>query len=916
MAFNDPLSPFQWYLNATGAIASVTGQKDLGNLEAVWADYIGRNVKIGIYDSGVDVTHPDLAGNYLASLNPTFNGTAVNPNPTTGAGGRLDAHGTAVAGIIAGIANNNTGIAGIAYGAKFGVGLTIGSSGGVDVSGALIEQMRLQTNFDIVNHSWGYTAPFSSNQDAQGPQDVEFIKALSDSAANGRAGLGTIMVVSAGNGRQDDVNAQGNGLRGPNSANDQSFENSRFVITVAAADRDGRISDYSDPGASLLITGFGGPGDGGVGNLNVFATDITGAEGYNSGTQQIANQTIDAAYSGFNGTSAAAPTVSGVIALMLEANPTLGWRDVKEILALSASHTGSAIGSAPTGPELYSWKLNKADNWNGGGLHFSEDYGFGLINARNAVRLAENWNGTQRSNNEVTATATASNLGLTLQDGTSFSNVNLNVTNNIRVETAEVKLTFNAERVRDLRLDLVSPSNTVTTLIRDLGDSVVNNTNQAIPYNGAFTFSATSFMEEKSQGMWTLRLYDTVLDRTISVSAAGLTLYGEAVSANDTYFYNDEFALLRGLADGAARATLNDTNGGIDTINAAQLSAAATLNLAAGTTSTLGGSTFQIAVNAVIENAIGGDGADTITGNSAANILRGNRGNDILNGGDGSDTAVYKGLRANYTVTRNNDGSYTVTDNTANRDGTDTLVSIERLQFSDQVFALSTDLPFPALFAANLSQGKAIAAAYQTLLGGTPGIAGFEFLIKGNLSTNFGAGAGPVFNDENIFINVANSLVQGNPIASAQFNSLASGATLAEQVASLYAKIIPLAKQTADGLAYLTRPDGLKFYQDVAKERGITAENGPAVVAMASLLKVAVDGKNGIGNPISDLIASIADGSSELPATSQSVLPIETIDGTKFDADDAPDVMPGFSGPTPAPVPLIGVIQEDIFVAA
>ncbi len=321
MAFNDPLSPFQWYLNATGAIAGATGQRDLGSLEAVWTDYIGRNIKIGIYDSGVDISHPDLAGNYLASLNPTFNGAALNPNPTTGAGGRLDAHGTAVAGIIAGIANNNTGIAGIAYGAKFGVGLTIGSTGGVDVSGALIEQMRLQTNFDVVNHSWGYTAPFSSNQDAAGPQDLEFIRALSDTAANGRGGLGTIMVVSGGNGRQGDVNDQGNGLRGPNSTNDQSFENSRFVITVAAADRDGRVSDYSDPGASLLITGFGGPGEGGAGNLNVFATDITGTNGYNSGNQQIANQTIDAAYSGFNGTSAAAPTVTGVIALMLEANP-------------------------------------------------------------------------------------------------------------------------------------------------------------------------------------------------------------------------------------------------------------------------------------------------------------------------------------------------------------------------------------------------------------------------------------------------------------------------------------------------------------------------------------------------------------------------------------------------------------------
>ncbi len=311
-------------------------------------------------------------------------------------------------------------------------------------------------------------------------------------------------------------------------------------------------------------------------------------------------------------------------------------------------------------------------------------------------------------------------------------------------------------------------------------------------------------------------------------------------------------------------------------------------------------------LRSLIENANGGSGNDTITGNQIANVLRGNGGNDVLDGGDGSDTAVFAGNRADYTITRNTNGSYTITDNTAGRDGTDTLTNIEQARFSDQVFALNTDLPFPALFAANLSQGKAIAAAYQTLLGGTPAIAGFDFLIKANLSTNFGAGAGPVFNDENIFINVANSLVQGNATAAAKFNTLASGATLADKVASLYKAIIPTAKQTAEGVAFLTRPDGLKFYQDVAKERGITAENGPAVVAMASLLKVAVDGKNGIGNPISDLIASIADGSSELPATSQVVLPIETVDGTKFDADDAPDVMPGFGAHT-CPVPLVGL---------
>jgi len=530
------------------------------------------------------------------------------------------------------------------------------------------------------------------------------------------------MVVSAGNGRQGDVNAQGNGLRGPNSSNDQSFENSRFVITVAAADRDGRVSDYSDPGASLLITGFGGPGEGGVGNLNVFATDITGTNGYNNGSQQIANQTIDAAYSGFNGTSAAAPTVSGVIALILEANPRLGWRDVKEILALSASHTGSAIGAAPQGPELYSWKINKADNWNGGGLHFSEDYGFGLVNARAAVRLAENWTGTQRSNNEVSATASVNNLGIVVPDGsTTGSSISLNVTNNIRIEAADVKLTFEASRVSDLRIDLVSPQGTVSTLIRDLGGSVVNNADQPVTYNGTFTFSATSFMEELSQGNWTVRIYDTALQQVISVSAVTLNLYGEAPTPNDVYFYNDAFGLVRGLAGAEARATLNDTNGGIDTINAAQLSQAATIDLNAGGTSTLAGSTFQIAANAVIENAIGGDGGDTLSGNAARNVLKGNRGNDALDGGAELDTALYQGARANYTLSNLNvvTKSALVTDAITARDGVDTLISIERIRFSDQIIALDID--------GNAGQGYRM---YQAAFARTPDLPGLSYWVN------------------------------------------------------------------------------------------------------------------------------------------------------------------------------------------
>ena len=91
----------------------------------------------------------------------------------------------------------------------------------------------------------------------------------------------------------------------------------------------------------------------------------------------------------FGGTSAASPTVAGVVALMLQANPNLGWRDVQEILSYSSRHVGSAVGAARIGYEDNAWTFNGADNWNGGGLHFSNDYGFGLVNTLAAVRLAE-----------------------------------------------------------------------------------------------------------------------------------------------------------------------------------------------------------------------------------------------------------------------------------------------------------------------------------------------------------------------------------------------------------------------------------------------------------------------------------------------------------------------------------------------
>lgn len=190
------------------------------------------------------------------------------------------------------------------------------------------------------------------------------------------------------------------------------------------------------------------------------------------------------------------------------------------------------------------------------------------------------------------------------------------------------------------------------------------------------------------------------------------------------------------------------------------------------------------------------------------------------------------------------------------------------------------------LFTSNPTTAKGLAAAYDTLLGGVPNEAGFVSLIKAALTTNYGAGPGPVFNAENIFINLVNNLVQGNSEASAAFRAIAQGTTLAQKIAAIYSEIIPPSYQSAEGLDWLTRADGIAFYQKVAAERGVAGTEGAAIVAMASLTKIAVDQNIGIGNSVNDLIRAVLNGTDALPASGNSLTPVENADGNYFDGDD------------------------------
>ncbi|HYC73610.1 M10 family metallopeptidase C-terminal domain-containing protein [Brevundimonas sp.] len=124
--------------------------------------------------------------------------------------------------------------------------------------------------------------------------------------------------------------------------------------------------------------------------------------------------------------------------------------------------------------------------------------------------------------------------------------------------------------------------------------------------------------------------------------------------------------------------------GGVDTFDFSGYSVAQTIDLRQGAFSSVGGllGNVAIAIGVVIENVVGGQGADTIRGNSAGNVITSNGGNDEIDGGLGSDTVVFAGARANYTVVWNGQvGTISGLGQTV------TVSNVEFLQFSDQTIA-------------------------------------------------------------------------------------------------------------------------------------------------------------------------------------------------------------------------------------
>lgn len=498
----DPLAPQAWHLDNTGQNSYSEGYAIAGEDHKIKAvhelKYTGKGIRIAVSDTGVQVNHPDLEQNQLKNehrdyrLDFPFLG---NPEPIVSK--KNAPHGTAVTGLISAIQGNNVGAYGVAPDSLFAGFNFLDSSFEFSI---YLHQMT--GNFDIFNYSYGdngsvITSPYSDLV-------LEALKQGSDK--------GSIYVKAAGNSYIEFVEGYIFG-----NANFEADQTIPYFIVVGAVNARGVRSSYSTPGANLWISGAGG--EFGVEDPAMITTDLTGcsygfanketgASAFDKGFEEI-NPHCDFTNS-MNGTSSAAPVISGIIALLKEANPKLTWRDIKHILAKTADRVDYSVNNTLEHPlaaqrltgHTYDvkWTKNMAGNF------FSNWYGFGRANALEAVLMASSYDfplGEYQEENYPSA----SNLNKIIPAGAGGVEDEIEVMSSeiAKIESIQLEVILNHPKIGELGIELTSPQGTTSRLfLINSGaiDSLKGTTNRKVQ------LLSNAFYEENPQGKWTLKIID------------------------------------------------------------------------------------------------------------------------------------------------------------------------------------------------------------------------------------------------------------------------------------------------------------------------------------------------------------------------------------------------------------------------
>ena len=492
---DDTLYTDQWHLKNTGQ-PGPTGVPGLAgadiNVEPVWKTRaLGKGAAVAVVDNGLELAHEDLSANVLPGR--SFNYANQTTDPTGAASDST--HGTSVAGIIA-ARDNGRGVVGVAPRAGL-VGLNALVTGlDSDIADAMTRDLGISAS----NNSWGAQGAASNIRGSQiSPAPQVWRSAIETGLTQGRSGKGIVYVYSAGN--SGSITFTGVPTFAENS-NLDGYASHRGVISVGALNDRGEAATYTEPGANIWISA---PGGAACDSHGITTTDRAGALGFNSGASAV--DYGNANYSKcFAGTSASVPIVAGVVALVLEANPNLSWRDVRLVLARSARKTDAA------NPE---WAINAA------GLNVHPRFGFGAVDAKAAVDLAKTWPvvGPQLT---VASAVDAPNLAIPDNDATGVSrSISVAPAGIGKVEWVEVTFSAGHTFWGDLEVDLTSPAGTVSRLT-NVHRRIVGGT-----YSD-HVFGSARHLDEAAGGTWKLTVRDRATGFTGTFQSWSLRLYGRS----------------------------------------------------------------------------------------------------------------------------------------------------------------------------------------------------------------------------------------------------------------------------------------------------------------------------------------------------------------------------------------------------
>ncbi|XP_032146778.1 proprotein convertase subtilisin/kexin type 5 isoform X1 [Sapajus apella] len=450
--FNDPKWPSMWYMHCSDNTHPC--QSDM-NIEGAWKrGYTGKNIVVTILDDGIERTHPDLMQNYDALASCDVNGNDLDPMPRYDASNE-NKHGTRCAGEVAAAANNSHCTVGIAFNAKIG-GVRMLDGDVTDMVEAKSVSFNPQ-HVHIYSASWG---PDDDGKTVDGPAPLTR-QAFENGVRMGRRGLGSVFVW-----------ASGNGGRSKDHCSCDGYTNSIYTISISSTAESGKKPWYLEECSSTLATTYS---SGESYDKKIITTDLR---------QRCTDN--------HTGTSASAPMAAGIIALALEANPFLTWRDVQHVI-VRTSRAGHLNAN--------DWKTNAA------GFKVSHLYGFGLMDAEAMVMEAEKWTTVPRqhvcveSTDRQIKTIRPNSAVRSIYKASGCSdNPNRHVN---YLEHVVVRITITHPRRGDLAIYLTSPSGTRSQL---LANRLFDHSMEGFKN---WEFMTIHCWGERAAGDWVLEVYDT-----------------------------------------------------------------------------------------------------------------------------------------------------------------------------------------------------------------------------------------------------------------------------------------------------------------------------------------------------------------------------------------------------------------------